>query len=80
VRQTSFHSRLSLAASDAHAAGDRADAQALLQMAAAIDRGDFDALQRLAARLAPKYRQLLGPVPGRPRPNGRKKLPPPERT
>lgn len=52
-----------LLVTDAHAAGDRADARIMLGMIEAIDEGDYAVLAQMSLALQPKYRERVGPAP-----------------
>ena len=63
VHQTPFQRLLWIAAKDAHAAGDRADARILMRMIEGIDAGDYLLLVQLSQGLRPGYRDRIGRVP-----------------
>jgi hypothetical protein len=50
-------------ATDAHAAGDRADARIMMRMIETIDEGDYANLGPLMAALRPAFRDRLGRIP-----------------
>lgn len=64
MHQTPFQRLLWIAAKDAHAAGDRADARILMRMIEGIDEGDYELLLQLSQALRPGYRDRIGRVPG----------------
>ena len=64
MHQTPFQRLLWIAAKDAHAAGDRADARILMRMIEGIDEGDYELLVQLSQALRPGYRDRIGRVPG----------------
>jgi hypothetical protein len=63
VTQTPFQRTLWLVATDAHAAGDRADARIMMRMIETIDEGDYANLAPLVAALRPMFRDRLGRIP-----------------
>ena len=63
VTQTPFQRTLWLVATEAHAAGDRADARIMMRMIETIDEGDYANLVPLVAALRPTFRDRLGRIP-----------------
>lgn len=63
VTQTPFQSSLWRCVTEAHAAGDRADARIMMRMIEVIDEGDYATLNQHAQALRGHYRDRLGRVP-----------------
>ncbi|MBL8733276.1 MAG: hypothetical protein JNN13_12975 [Planctomycetes bacterium] len=66
MKQTDFQRLLWTVVTEAHAAGDRADARILLGMIEAIDAGDYASLPQMALALRQQYRTRIGKVPTSP--------------